>query len=319
MHVGKLPLHRKPTLLEQIKRIGRRVLSAGPEFPIALAISSAVVLVSLLVGLYFVFPGVGDGLAQGVYVEATGFLLDLLFFGVVLAFVLRWQDKRQSILRYLEEIQDFKRWNTDEGRLRIAGAVRRLSALGRTSIDFVGMKLSDFSFKHSDIKSIQESKFYEGEWGNLSSREEVELTRVDFSHVNCSKVLFSRFNPLEGFGIAPPVVMVDCSFQNSDLRKAVFDGSAMKWTSSPPSSLYEEFEYEDGTPGSTQAIYPAFDGADLTGASFKTVTFDNADFRNANNLLLADFAGARGLNSCAFDDASTRAEIMARAKNPPKT
>jgi len=310
---------RKKPLGDRFKSWLRRVLHPESPLPISAALLCALIVLGVLAALYLVFPGLRPDYWAGVYVEATGFLFDLLFFGVALALILRWQDRKHTIARYQEEVQDFKRWSTDEGRLRIAGAVRRLVKMGKTDIDFTGMKLSKFSFKNNDIGSIRGSTFYEGEWGMISSREQVDLDDVDFSFVNCSNIVFSAFNPFEGIGIAPPVRIKDCAFCESDLRGAVFNGATLEWTKEPPDSLYEEVgENPDGSPGFAQSVYPAFDGADLAGASFKNARFKNADFRHAVNILTADFSGAKGLEEGVFDDESVKAAVLKKATKAAK-
>ncbi|OYQ37483.1 hypothetical protein CHU95_01050 [Niveispirillum lacus] len=245
------------------------------------------------------------------FVEATGFLLDLVFFGIFMALVLNGSERRQRVERYQEEIQDFKRWNSEEGRMRIAGAVRRLVGMGKTDIDFTGIKLTSFSFCNNDIKSIRGSRFYQGEWGNLSSREQVELDSVDFGFIDCSKVIFSPGNPLQGLLLPPPVTIKDCRFPDANLRGAVFNGALLAWTDPPPSSLYEVVDTDDaGEPSFAQSVLAPFDRADLTGASFRDVQFVNADFRHVTNILDADFSGAIGLDRVEFDDDETKQHVI---------
>ena len=143
-------------------------------------------------------------------------------------------------------IDDFKKWDSEEGRYRIAGAVRRLNRLGRTSIDFVGMEMSEFSFPAQDIDSIAGSKFYLGTWGPESSDARAVLTKVNFSRVDCSNVIFSAYQPL---GIFIPerrrnAQLLDCRFQEANLRGATFNGALMKWTEVPPeeTGYWEEMQ-----------------------------------------------------------------------------
>ena len=233
---------------------------------------------------------------------------------MVLALLISWRETKREGQRYRDEIQDFKQWDTDEGHLRIAGAIRRLVRLGKTDIDLRGARISNFSFRLNDIKSIRGASFYEGEWGTLSSREEVSLTKVDFSFVDCFDVCFSRIHPYAGLsGIRPPVKIIDCSFQESNLRGAVFQGASLEWPDVPPDTLNEEVEDPDGSVGFVQIVHPAFDGADLAGASFREADFRNADFRCARNILEADFSGAQGLESCVFDDDAVREAVMKSA------
>lgn len=313
MSLQRKPTRRRRSIGEHLKGWLRRVFRPESPLPISAALLGALIVLGVLAGLYVAFPGLRPDYWRGVYVEVTGFLFDLLFFGVALALLVRWQDRKQSIARYQDEVQDFKRWSTEEGRLRIAGAVRRLVRMGKTDIDFTGMKLRRFSFKANDIKSIRGSRFYEGEWGTASSREQVDLKDVDFSIVDCSDVLFSRFNPFEGLGFAPPVRIANCSFCDSNLRGAVFNGAALEWSEAPPLTIHEEVENPDGSLSLVQSVYPPFDGADLAGTSFKNSRFKNADFREAKNVLEADFSGATGLETCVFDDDLVSAEVLRQA------
>ncbi len=293
--------------------LGRLTDPASP-LPIIAALAAVLLVLATLAVLYLALPALRSGYWPGAFVEATGFLFDLVFFGAVLALIIHWRDNKRERQRYQEEIQDFKRWDSEEGRLRIAGAIRRLGRTGKTDIDFRGMKLTNFSFKSNDIRSIRGATFYDGEWGTLSSREEVVLEQVDFSFVDCANVMFSRFNPFSGLSsIAPPVKIIDCSFCNANLRGAVFRGAVLTWSEAPPDTIYEEVENPDGSIGLTQVVHPAFDGADLANASFAEVQFRNADFRCTENILEADFSGATGLESCAFDDNTVRDAILKSA------
>lgn len=289
---------------------------SDPESPLPIfaAVGASLVVLTALAVIYVALPTLRSGYWSGAFVEATGFLFDLVFFGVVLALIIhRWDRKREG-QRYQDEIQDFKRWDSDEGRLRIAGAIRRLGRTGKTDIDFRGIKLSNFSFKLNDIRSIRGATFYDGEWGTLSSREEVVLENVKFSFMDCSNVTFSRLNPFLALSsIAPPVRIINCVFCETNLRGAVFRGALLEWTKVPPDTIFEEVENPDGSIGLMQVLHPAFDGADLATASFRETQFHNADFRGAENIREADFSGATGLESCVFDDDTVKKAILKNA------
>ena len=81
-------------------------------------------------------------------------MFDIILFGVIIAFFMFLRDRRKAIERYQEEIDDFKKWDSEEARYRIAGAIRRLNRLGKTDIDFGGIKLRDFSLSHFLKSSI---------------------------------------------------------------------------------------------------------------------------------------------------------------------
>lgn len=313
----KRPIRRLKTPNKRLARALKRLRDPGSPLPIWVASLAALAVFAILTVLYLTISDLRQGYWPGAYVEATGFFLDLLFFGVALATIIHWRDRRHALQRHQEEIQDFKRWDTEEGRLRIAGAIRRLANMGKADIDFRGIKLSNFSFRQNDIRSIRGSVFYDGEWGTLSSREEVTLKNVDFSFLNCAGVMFSAFNPFGGLGIAPSVTITNCFFCETDLRGAIFNGAAMHWTEPPPDEIYEGVENPDGSLGIVQISHPPFNNADFAGASFKATEFKNADFRNAENLLQADFSQAKGLETCVFDDDSVKSTILKNAAHNP--
>ena len=261
------------------------------------------------------YGGWGE-IRQGVYVEGTGALMDLVVFGVIIAIMVRQRERKQKISSQLELIDDFKKWDSEEGRYRIAGAVRRLNRLGRTSIDFVGMEMSEFSFPAQDIDSIAGSRFYLGTWGPESSDARAVLTKVNFSRVDCSNVIFSAYQPL---GIFIPerrrnAQILDCRFEEADLRGATFNGALMQWTDAPPEETGYWEEMQDGERSWVPNYRPPFWMADLKGASFENVWFRNADFRDAVNLKECNFAGATGLDDCIFDSEEVKRSVLRSAQ-----
>lgn len=255
---------------------------------------------------------------QGVYVEGAGAVMDLVVFGIIIAIMVRLRERKREISNQLELIDDFKKWDSDEGRFRIAGAVRRLNRLGRTSIDFVGLEMSEFSFRSQDIRSIAGSKFYLGQWYPPSSHVKALLRNVDFSHVDCSNVIFSA-NQLLGRSWPAErrsARLLDCRFGDANLCGAIFNGALMKWTEAPPEETGEWMELEDGDRDWVRTYQPPFWRADLKGASFVNVAFRNADFREAENIEECSFAGATGLDDCIFDSEEVKQLVLRSAQSP---
>ena len=272
-------------------------------------------------GIYLlkVFYPTWSPLGQGLYVEAAGAMFDILLFGVIIAFFIFLRDRRKAIERHQEEIDDFKKWDSEEARYRIAGAIRRLNRLGKTDIDFGGIELREFSFRRHDITNINGSTFYDGTWGTMGSRDEVTLEKVDFSMINCRNVVFSKFNPFARFGsFRPSVFYRDCQFSDADLSGAIFKGANLEWTEEHPEELGVWHDLEDGSHSFEQKHYPPFDGADLKGASFEDAVFKNVDFRNATNILECNFVGAKGLKTGLFDNDELKDAVieLAQRKKP---
>ena len=283
--------------------MGRVWASAGPA---GIAIATLIILLIILLGLRSSFEEFGQ-ISQGVYIEAWGTVFDVLIVGIIFALYAVHRDRKERIERHVEEIDDFKKWNSEEARLRIAGAVRRLNRHGIVAIDFGGIELRDFSFARHDIITIDGSTFYDGTWGTTGSRDKVFLERVDFSHINCRKVVFSKFHPLGGITRSIKFAEItDCLFIRTDLSNAIFKGAHIEWTTEHPTSLGVWHELADEPPSFEQTYYPPFYDAILDGTCFADVTFKNADFRQAEGILECDFVGATGIETCLFDNEETK-------------
>ena len=116
----------------------RWVDPAWPALAVAIALSLA------LLGLRSTFPTF-DELDKGIYIAAWGTFFDVLLVAVILVIFEAVRQRRDRIERHLEEIDDYKKWDSEEARLRIAGSIRRLAHLGKTDIDLSGLILRDFS------------------------------------------------------------------------------------------------------------------------------------------------------------------------------
>lgn len=104
MPCKKKPGQRKRPLLGRFKAWRQRVLHPESLLPIFAAPLCALIMLCVLTALYIAIPGLRSDYWQGVYVESTGFLFDLLFFGVALAIILNWQNRKQTVIRYQAEI-----------------------------------------------------------------------------------------------------------------------------------------------------------------------------------------------------------------------
>ena len=291
-----------------------RYVAKWLDHPVASATALAAVVVVTLAVLSRSYDD-WNGIWQGVFVEGAGATMDLALFGILIAVVAGRRERNREIKAQEELIDDLKKWNSEEARHRIAGAVRRLNRSGRTAIDFTGIEMSDFSFRGRDIESIAESKFYDGTWGSLGSRERMILEDVDFSRVDCREVVFSAFNPLGGLGMGyRHARLCDCRFVDARLEGAIFKGARMEWSEEPPSETHEMVRTRGGEEALLQAYFAPFDSADLAGASFEDVEFVNADFRGAENLDRCEFAGATGLESCLFDSDEDKERALVAAK-----
>jgi uncharacterized protein YjbI with pentapeptide repeats len=234
---------------------------------------------------------------ENVFVEAHGLLFDLIVFGVILELYNRRQKKIVDIHRNEEIINDYKKWNSVEGNLRIAGSIRRLARLRKTGIDLGGIALTNFSFIEEDIVSLQGSTFY-GDWdfekGN--KRQNTILTDVSFAQTDCRKVQFGK-------DLSSHVLFINVSFFQTDLRESVFSQVTFKSTSQEQTNKdVERYIAVHGDIDICKFELPGFVCADIEGVKFLDTVFENIDFRYVKNIDKASFENCGGLETCLFDD-----------------
>ncbi len=97
----------------------------------------------------------------GVIVEATGFLLDIFLFGVIISLY----SKHQEIKGYQNEIVFFRGWRNEEGMRRTVGNVRLLSDEGVENIDLFfcyleGAVLSELNLKGANMSNADLQNSY---------------------------------------------------------------------------------------------------------------------------------------------------------------
>jgi uncharacterized protein YjbI with pentapeptide repeats len=283
----------------------------APTWP-AIAALGVLVFTLLILRRYYVSF---DPIQQGVYIEAWGTVFDIVVVGIILSLFANWRERKERVERYLEEIDDFKKWDCEEARLRIAGNIRRLAKLGVTNMDLSGIVLRNFRFGAQDIESLKGAQFNQGLRLDRMSKNASQLEEVDFMFVNCSGTVFSRsFAKSAGLGL----VGKNLNFVGTNLSHACFEGAKLSWTdykSNPGDWFSDEGEDPEGNPVRLQTHYPAFANANLDGCSFRYAELDHADFRDAENILHADFTGVTGLQSCFFDD-GVRPTLLAATTDP---
>lgn len=115
-------------------------------------------------------------------VEANGVVFDLLVFGVLLSAYEALREKKEKIERLNEEIDDFRGWDEKEAMYRIAGAIRRLNNLNKSTIQLSDCFLSSANLTHINLAGanlssaiLENSQLYQA---NLSS---ANLISTDFS------------------------------------------------------------------------------------------------------------------------------------------
>ncbi len=310
-------MRRKPTPIERwrTRLMSSRLVTIWSGFWRETNFPMAIGLLLVCAAITYIWWLLQPQRLDSLWPEMGGLTLDVFFILVVFALFEHRRNKRQDIARQQEVIDDYKRWDHPEAHLRIAGAIRRLNRLGVFALDLTGARLTDFHFARAGVQSLEGSTFYDGRWGERFGDSTVQLNKVSFDHLNCRGVTFAPYNPLAGLGDLGTNFsdFLDCSFYECDLAEARFNGSKLHWTEPPPETHMEFWDEDDGTPACAQVSYGPFWHANLRQTSFKGCRFKNADFRDAENVLEADFSGAKGLEDALFDTDEIKAAVLAQS------
>jgi uncharacterized protein YjbI with pentapeptide repeats len=99
---------------------------------------------------------------QGMMTEAFGFIADILLFGIVITiYEIGWK-KKETIIRYIEELEDYRGWNEKEASYRVFGLMKRLHKLNKIDIDLSNCYFEEVPFSKNffDGFDFKESLIY---------------------------------------------------------------------------------------------------------------------------------------------------------------
>lgn len=221
----------------------------------------------LLVGffdLYFIFD-IDQGQFpfgeewDNIVVESHGLLFDLFVLGILLAIYDRIKENRRQeeeetsvINRYLEELDDFRPWKSEESKYRIRGIVKRLMTKGYTNIDFRYLDLKEIELENARLSkahlletdfsgakligaNFQEATIY----SSYFLTKETLLSKADFSN---ARIYGSKFNDAylldADFSNA---ILSNCDFSGADLRGVVFQSAYLYDTKLEGSEVLKDF------------------------------------------------------------------------------
>lgn len=140
-----------------------------------------------------------DGLFRDVSVEFHGLLFDLLLFGIVFTIFEYYQDKKDRINTLLDDLDDYRGWNSEEGILKQIGTLYRLLKRGYTKVVFTKTYLHGIDTTSPRFKEIKEFNFtapnkdYSDFYFNNSKLKDISFNEYYSKDVH---FCFSRFNNL---------------------------------------------------------------------------------------------------------------------------
>lgn len=232
---------------------------------------------------------------KGVLTEAHGMLLDILVFGILFSIYDRIRlsfekekkeirDKEDKIERYLEEIEDFRYWHSEEASHRIAGNIKRLNILGKNQFDFTDSYLEKANL---DAVNLENSNFVRAQFRNAYlSKVNMKKSCLSFGNFSeCNFALadlsFSKTKDIEHEEINEAL---DTDFTNARFFKAnlngVFFSGIKAWGAD-----FESAKIQKATLRSCYFESASFNSADLkdtdlSNSDLNFTSFRYADLRN---------------------------------------
>ena len=180
--------------------------------------SIVILLISIFIvssfSVIFLYRNTDNDPVANILIEAHGMLLDILVFGIIVLYLNSKRDEKSKIQRFIDEIDDFRDWESEEAAYRIRGNIIRLSKLGITEIDLHGcylmakitpsqtpkrkFGLSGINLQGSNLDGVkvQFTDLSNADLTNCSFKN-ADLYNVNLSHANLSGVDFEGTNLAE--------------------------------------------------------------------------------------------------------------------------
>lgn len=249
----------------------------------------------LSVGLYFVskpfIENDWQNWEMNILTSAYGLLFDIVLFGVILSFYDDYIRKQQDIKRYLEEIDDYRYWVSEEAVIRTMGSIRRLNY-----VDIYDLNLKDCYLKKAMLKEVNLSK------ANLENAN-LEEANLSYSiilnaNVKCTNLKYANLK--------------HTNLDHTDLNKAELHYANLDNATANRANLRR------ANLSNAYLNLTKMQGADCVQASFQNAVLINPVMREAN-LGRADFSGAYLLFFSNVDHANLEGAAFDGAKiNDPK-
>ncbi|MCB0497787.1 MAG: pentapeptide repeat-containing protein [Cyclobacteriaceae bacterium] len=217
-----------------------------------------VLLAILILGLsWHYYVNDFDNIYLNVLAEAHGMLFDILIIGILIYWLREVGEEKQRVRQYIDEIDDFRMWESEEAAFRNVGNIKRLNRHGVNNIELVGCYLKKTNLSGVNLKS-----------SNLNT---ANLSNAILIEANLSETRMNQTN-----------------FENSNLNHAILKG-----TYASGSNFKDAFMIKANLEGAF-LIKADFQNGFLMEANLSNCSLAECNFENAN-LYKANFVGATGL------------------------
>ena len=198
-----------------------------------------------------------DNIYLNVLAEAHGMLFDILIIGILIFWLRQVGEEKQRISQFIDEIDDFRMWESEEAAFRNVGNIKRLNRHKVFNIELVGCYLKKTNLSGVNLRT-----------SNLNT---ANLSNAVLIEANLSDTRMNQTN-----------------FENANLNHANLQG-----TYASGSNFKDAFMIKADLAGAF-LIKADFKNGFLMEANLSNCSLAECNFENAN-LYKADFTGATGL------------------------
>ncbi len=231
---------------------------------------------------------------ENVLVEAHGTLFDILILGVFVLWLQRKGSSKLEKTRYIDEIDDFRNFVSEEAARKIKGNIKRLLKKGENQIDLSNCYLMGMDLRYSDLHdsymwgaNFEESDFRDSNLHNTNLEDtnfhEADLQRCDMRDVFAWKAKFKsadlRYTDLE-----------NANLRETNCSSADFDNANLKNSNLWRAKLIE-----------TNFWKANLSKSDLTEANLEDTHFRDTDLREVKGLTLKEISKVKTLFNAKLD------------------
>jgi len=229
----------KPSLFTKVKKY-LEGFNENPTYTTLLVLCLATVLVVSLSIPYYLNDF--DNFYAQILTEAHGMLFDIAIIGLLIFWLNNRGETKQRIRTYLDEIEDFRLWDSEEAAFRTAGNIKRLNRhkiykidlhdcyLARTNMN--GVNLARANLNNADInQAILSNSILNEARCNQSNFENTNLNQVSMINIYANGSNFQDTSMVQaqmnqGFFIKANftnAILMNVNLQHADLTEAIFD------------------------------------------------------------------------------------------------
>lgn len=235
------------------------------------------ILVAILVTILSIPYYLTDfqGFMRNLLAEAHGSIFDIIIIGILILWLNQKGQKRQQIRAYIDEIDDFRLWESEEAAFRTVGNIKRLNRHEIYNINLVNCHLAKTNLNFVKLNGANLNN------ANISNSNLMEAN-LDSARLNQTNLENSNLNQVNlNSSFASGANFKDANLIKANLKKAYL--------------IKANFQ-------NTFLMEANLNGANVSGVNFANANLYKSDLRNAEGLTIDQLENVRTLYLAQFDE-----------------